>query len=56
MITYFFIDAISTPEVAGNILIAYNWPVYLCKAFDTLPYDPWPKISSNSNTYSGSFF
>jgi len=24
MITYFFIDAISTPEVAGNILIAYN--------------------------------
>lgn len=38
---------ISFTLVAGRIFIAYNSPVYLCKAFDTLPYAPWPKISSN---------
>ena len=38
--TYFFIADISTPEVAGNIFIAYSTPVYLCRALDTLPYEP----------------
>ncbi len=40
--------------VAGRILMAYNYPVYLCNALDTEPYAPWPNISSNVNIYYGS--